>query len=135
MGPENFISASEIRCPNGTLLSVAQVAELVDALVSGTSAERRGGSSPLLGPNHKGLHIVQAFIFCGAQAHVNTLTCQMGCATKSWPSVPTMRAEVNSPTFMVLLIFCGGNKRTTPSISGASAYERPTPPFLPKPGA
>ena len=49
MGPENFISASEIRCPNGTLLSVAQVAELVDALVSGTSAERRGGSSPLLG--------------------------------------------------------------------------------------
>ena len=27
----------------------AQVAELVDALVSGTSAERRGGSSPLLG--------------------------------------------------------------------------------------
>ena len=27
----------------------AQVAELVDALVSGTSAVRRGGSSPLLG--------------------------------------------------------------------------------------
>src|SRR5262249_9753037 len=27
----------------------AQVAELVDALVSGTSAARRGGSSPLLG--------------------------------------------------------------------------------------
>ena len=30
----------------------AQVAELVDALVSGTSAERRGGSSPLLGTNN-----------------------------------------------------------------------------------
>jgi hypothetical protein len=29
----------------------AQVAELVDALVSGTSAARRGGSSPLLGTN------------------------------------------------------------------------------------
>src|ERR1700720_71843 len=29
----------------------AQVAELVDALVSGTSAARRGGSRPLLGPN------------------------------------------------------------------------------------
>jgi hypothetical protein len=28
---------------------VAQVAELVDALVSGTSGESRGGSSPLLG--------------------------------------------------------------------------------------
>src|SRR4029079_16030951 len=30
----------------------AQVAELVDALVSGTSAPRRGGSSPLLGTKH-----------------------------------------------------------------------------------
>src|SRR4051812_11280741 len=30
----------------------AQVAELVDALVSGTSAARRGGSSPLLGTIH-----------------------------------------------------------------------------------
>src|SRR4026207_1398008 len=29
----------------------AQVAELVDALVSGTSGESRGGSSPLLGTN------------------------------------------------------------------------------------
>ena len=29
--------------------TVAQVAELVDALVSGTSGESRGGSSPLLG--------------------------------------------------------------------------------------
>jgi hypothetical protein len=32
---------------------VAQMAELVDALVSGTSAARRGGSSPLLGTNFK----------------------------------------------------------------------------------
>jgi hypothetical protein len=30
----------------------AQMAELVDALVSGTSGESRGGSSPLLGTNH-----------------------------------------------------------------------------------
>src|ERR1700761_5635217 len=30
-------------------LARAQMAELVDALVSGTSAARRGGSSPLLG--------------------------------------------------------------------------------------
>lgn len=32
-----------------TSLSVAQMAELVDAQVSGTCAARRGGSSPLLG--------------------------------------------------------------------------------------
>ena len=32
-------------------LARAQVAELVDALVSGTSGESRGGSSPLLGTN------------------------------------------------------------------------------------
>ena len=31
------------------LRGCAQVAELVDALVSGTSAARRGGSSPFLG--------------------------------------------------------------------------------------
>jgi hypothetical protein len=30
----------------------AQLAELVDALLSGSSAARRGGSSPLLGTNH-----------------------------------------------------------------------------------
>jgi hypothetical protein len=30
----------------------AQMAELVDALVSGTSGESRGGSSPLLGTKH-----------------------------------------------------------------------------------
>jgi hypothetical protein len=33
------------------LVPKAQVAELVDALVSGTSGESRGGSSPLLGTN------------------------------------------------------------------------------------
>src|SRR4051812_15277424 len=33
----------------------AQVAELVDALVSGTSGESRGGSSPLLGTNFQNL--------------------------------------------------------------------------------
>jgi hypothetical protein len=32
-----------------TSVALAQMAELVDALVSGTSAARRGGSSPLLG--------------------------------------------------------------------------------------
>src|ERR1044071_8384862 len=35
--------------PPGPAPAGAQVAELVDALVSGTSAARRGGSSPLLG--------------------------------------------------------------------------------------
>jgi hypothetical protein len=34
-----------------TSVCAAQMAELVDALVSGTSAARRGGSSPLLGTN------------------------------------------------------------------------------------
>src|SRR5271170_3342330 len=36
-----------------TYPGIAQVAELVDALVSGTSAARRGGSSPLLGTTRK----------------------------------------------------------------------------------
>jgi hypothetical protein len=35
--------------PHPYVSPVAQVAELVDALVSGTSGESRGGSSPLLG--------------------------------------------------------------------------------------
>jgi hypothetical protein len=34
----------------------AQVAELVDALVSGTSGESRGGSSPLLGTTANKYH-------------------------------------------------------------------------------
>src|SRR3954470_3065562 len=38
----------------------AQVAELVDALVSGTSGESRGGSSPLLGTNFQNLFCRQA---------------------------------------------------------------------------
>src|SRR5690606_17963996 len=36
--------------------ALAQMAELVDALVSGTSAERRGGSSPLLGTTFQPAH-------------------------------------------------------------------------------
>src|SRR5580704_18496894 len=39
--------------PRPYVCPVAQVAELVDALVSGTSAARRGGSSPLLGTTSK----------------------------------------------------------------------------------
>jgi hypothetical protein len=35
----------------------AQVAELVDALVSGTSGESRGGSSPLLGTKSRGVFV------------------------------------------------------------------------------
>ena len=38
--------------PNHPAPVPAQMAELVDALVSGTSAARRGGSSPLLGTKH-----------------------------------------------------------------------------------
>ena len=41
-----IIDKTEDRSVSGTK---AQVAELVDALVSGTSGESRGGSSPLLG--------------------------------------------------------------------------------------
>jgi len=37
----------------GYIARSAQMAELVDALVSGTSAARRGGSSPLLGTNYQ----------------------------------------------------------------------------------
>ena len=47
----NRVPAPELTTPNPPpyLSGRAQVAELVDALVSGTSAARRGGSSPLLG--------------------------------------------------------------------------------------
>ena len=47
--------------------------------------------------------------------------CARQIATRSWPSVATIRACVNSPTLKVLLTFSGGSRRTTPSISGASA--------------
>ena len=45
------------------LRTCAQVAELVDALVSGTSAARRGGSSPLLGTTNQArrLREIEAF--------------------------------------------------------------------------
>ena len=44
-----------------------------------------------------------------------------GRPIRSCPWVSTMRARVNSPTLSCLLIFSGGSRRTTPSISGASA--------------
>jgi hypothetical protein len=49
--------------PLRTYRRTAQVAELVDALVSGTSAERRGGSSPLLGtsPRNSALFFLHFF--------------------------------------------------------------------------
>ena len=34
---------------------------------------------------------------------------QTGCAIRSWPCVPTMRARVNSPTFKVFEAFSGGS--------------------------
>jgi hypothetical protein len=100
------------------------MAELVDAYGSGPYAARCGGSSPLLGTNYSNVVIKRPLIFSGfflpginvAQRHNH-----MGIATKSCPCAATMRALVNSPTFKVLLIFSGGSKRTTPSISGASA--------------
>src|SRR5579859_2192726 len=45
-GVSAYISAPRVRRTH-----LAQVAELVDALVSGTSGAIRGGSSPLLGTN------------------------------------------------------------------------------------
>ena len=61
------------------LFLIAQVAELVDALVSGTSAERRGGSSPLLGTiSHESQHTL-AFLLPARQPNgltpVRALTC------------------------------------------------------------
>jgi hypothetical protein len=50
-----LIDMTEWRPLSGTK---AQVAELVDALVSGTSGESRGGSSPLLGTK-----LLFAFVF------------------------------------------------------------------------
>ena len=41
----------------------AEVAELVDALVSGISGETRGGSSPLLGTKFKKRIDTDAFFF------------------------------------------------------------------------
>ena len=60
---------------------------------------------------------------------------QIGIATRSCPSAATMRARVNSPARTVREARSGGSKRTRPSISGASAYVRPTAPFLPRAGA
>ena len=47
----------------------AQVAELVDALVSGTSGESRGGSSPLLGTKASLLASAMATTFVGPRAN------------------------------------------------------------------
>jgi hypothetical protein len=44
---------------------LAQVAELVDALVSGTSGAIRGGSSPLLGTNFNDLQNISN-VFSGS---------------------------------------------------------------------
>ena len=43
---------------------VAQMAKLVDALVSGTSAARRGGSSPLLGTKFQESRSICRSAFC-----------------------------------------------------------------------
>src|SRR6202020_2846873 len=51
-----FGAARKHRRPKAQIL--AQMAELVDALVSGTSAARRGGSSPLLGTNKNSIKTI-----------------------------------------------------------------------------
>src|SRR6202047_5083804 len=55
---DNHQRSAYISAPRVRRTHLAQVAELVDALVSGTSGESRGGSSPLLGtrkrPNAQG---------------------------------------------------------------------------------
>ena len=57
--PSAYISAPRVRRTH-----LAQVAELVDALVSGTSGAIRGGSSPLLGTNN--LFIINRIELLGA---------------------------------------------------------------------
>src|SRR5437868_12006064 len=55
----------------------AQVAELVDALVSGTSGESRGGSSPLLGT------ILSSSSWLGAQDTAEARSCHWAMIAKS----------------------------------------------------
>ncbi len=72
-------------------LKRAQMAELVDALVSGTSAARRGGSSPLLGTKYTKEKPClpsgsAAFFFSGRTAQDDTV---FSCAAVSdFPNMP-----------------------------------------------
>ncbi len=59
-----------IRKQVAIMRALAQMAELVDALVSGTSAARRGGSSPLLGTISRQKPVERpAFAFCAARSN------------------------------------------------------------------
>ena len=71
---------------------IAQMAELVDALVSGTSAARRGGSSPLLGTNTlKAVQLIAARPLCfpPCRDHVRT--------TDFWPQTAIYRNASFAP--------------------------------------
>ena len=78
------LSKSRLRPLTGALAprkrtAVAQVAELVDALVSGTSGESRGGSSPLLGT---------IFSFSGKRCTPTTSVLVLSGHSPRWAGAP-----------------------------------------------
>ena len=72
------------------------MAELVDALVSGTSAARRGGSSPLLGTNYQQKAVQSEWVarlLSFAIPHVIHLYGAFGGATARWHCNAATRAD------------------------------------------
>src|SRR5208283_5284026 len=74
------------------LSGIAQVAELVDALVSGTSAARRGGSSPLLGTTG---------YWQAEQRAWQPLFCETGCLAHHREFAPGAGISLHSPTAVI----------------------------------
>ena len=77
----------------------AQMAELVDALVSGTSAARRGGSSPLLGTSFREKPTNSSRLFSLATASASTrLPCPRPELERTWvrPARSTRRTKAKT---------------------------------------
>src|SRR5271168_672657 len=86
-----------------TYPGVAQVAELVDALVSGTSAERRGGSSPLLGTSLR-CCAASAWRACSGEG-----CCAEALAKSDWFESCDLRHPVLGPVALVTRRLRAGN--------------------------
>ena len=96
--------------------ALAQMAELVDALVSGTSAARRGGSSPLLGTSFAGKPTLSR-LFC----------CLFTCApTTRRPICYTRRACRPRERHVAFPCLPGAqpHRRTRPRHAGRAAHRK-----------
>ena len=104
----------------GSDLPRAQMAELVDALVSGTSAARRGGSSPL--PGTKGLAFTkhdQSTPMATPTSSCTRVTCRRGSASaRAWRSTPRRSASIHTATGCAS---CSCPPATAPRISCRSS--------------